>query len=69
MQPTVNATVFIVDDDAIVREGMAWLLRSRRLMSESFDSADAIEDMLKTTNGQRHSAGCAHAGAKWSGLV
>jgi two-component system response regulator DctR len=52
MQPTVNATVFIVDDDAIVREGMAWLLRSRRLMSESFDSADAFEEMLNTTSGQ-----------------
>jgi FixJ family two-component response regulator len=43
MQPTVNATVFIVDDDAIVREGMAWLLRSRHLISESFESADAFE--------------------------
>lgn len=52
MQPTVNATVFIVDDDAIVREGMAWLLRSRRLMSESFDSADAFEAMLNATRGQ-----------------
>ena len=46
MQPTVNATVFIVDDDAIVREGMAWLLRSRHLISESFESADAFEAML-----------------------
>ena len=47
MQPTVNATVFIVDDDAIVREGMAWLLRSRHLISESFESADAFEAMLQ----------------------
>ncbi|MFY8016332.1 MAG: response regulator transcription factor, partial [Limnohabitans sp.] len=29
------------------RDAMAWLLRSRRLMSESFSSADAFEKMLK----------------------
>ena len=51
MQPTVQATVYIVDDDAIVREGMAWLLRSRRLLSESFDSADAFEAMLHQPQG------------------
>jgi len=63
MQPTVNATVFIVDDDAIVREGMAWLLRSRHLISESFESADAFEAMLKghpspLLNGLPVQAGC-----------
>ena len=46
MQPVLNACVFIIDDDAIVRDAMAWLLRSRRLMSESFESADAFERML-----------------------
>ena len=46
MQPVLNACVFIIDDDAIVRDAMAWLLRSRRLMSESFASADAFEKML-----------------------
>jgi two-component system response regulator DctR len=40
-------TVFIVDDDASVREGMAWLLRTRRLLSESFDSAEAFLAMLQ----------------------
>ena len=35
-----DATVHIVDDDASVREGMAWLLRTRRLLSASFDSAE-----------------------------
>ena len=63
MQPTVNATVFIVDDDAIVREGMAWLLRSRHLISECFESADAFEAMLKAhpsplMNGLPIQAGC-----------
>jgi two-component system response regulator DctR len=49
MQPVLNACVFIVDDDASVRDAMAWLLRSRRLMSESYSSADAFEKMLKET--------------------
>ena len=47
MQPALNACVFIVDDDASVRDAMAWLLRSRRLMSESFACADAFEKMLQ----------------------
>ena len=47
MQPAVDATVFIVDDDAGVREALAWLLRSRRLHSESFDSAEAFWSRLQ----------------------
>ena len=39
-----DATVYIVDDDA--SEALAWLLRSRRLLSESFDSAEAFEQAL-----------------------
>lgn len=46
MQPAANATVFIVDDDASVRSGLAWLLRSRRLPSQAFESAQAFDDML-----------------------
>ena len=46
MQPLVNATVYIVDDDAEVRDALAWLLRSRRLLSEGFASAEAFEAML-----------------------
>ncbi|RZM02141.1 MAG: DNA-binding response regulator, partial [Variovorax sp.] len=40
MQPLIQGLVFIVDDDASVREALAWLLRSRRLASEHFGSAD-----------------------------
>ena len=47
MTPTDTPIVFIVDDDASVREGMAWLLRTRRLLSESFDSAEAFMAMLQ----------------------
>jgi two-component system response regulator DctR len=46
MQPTLNATVYIVDDDASVRDALAWLLRSRRLYSELHDSGEAFERML-----------------------
>jgi two-component system, LuxR family, response regulator DctR len=46
MQPTQDALVFIVDDDAGVREALAWLLRSRRLPSESFESADEFVAFL-----------------------
>ena len=47
MQPALDATVFIVDDDASVREALAWLLRSRRLLSESFAGGEAFEAMLQ----------------------
>ena len=47
MQPVHDATVFIVDDDASVREALAWLLRSRRLLSQTFSGGDAFEAMLE----------------------
>ena len=43
MEPIKNATVYIVDDDSGVRDALAWLLRSRRLTSETFDSAEAFD--------------------------
>ena len=43
MEPIHNATVYIVDDDASVRDALAWLLRSRRLLSETFDSAESFD--------------------------
>lgn len=49
MQPLIEGLVFIVDDDASVREALAWLLRSRRLASEHFGSADAFESHLDHT--------------------
>jgi two-component system, LuxR family, response regulator DctR len=39
-------TVYLVDDEDVVREALAWLLRSRRLLSEGFASAEAFEAML-----------------------
>ncbi len=46
MHPAADATVFIVDDDAGVRDALAWLLRTRHLPSESHASADSFEAML-----------------------
>ena len=46
MEPTHNAMVYIVDDDASVRDALAWLLRSRRLHSEAFDSGEAFDAHL-----------------------
>ena len=43
MEPVQNATVYIVDDDQSVRDALAWLLRTRRLPSEVFDSAEAFD--------------------------
>ena len=37
--------VYLVDDEEVLREAMAWLLRSRRLLSEAYASAEAFEAM------------------------
>ncbi len=46
MQPAAPGIVYIVDDDASVRDALAWLLRSRHLYSEVFDSAEACLQRL-----------------------
>ena len=38
--------VYLVDDEDVVRDALAWLLRSRRLLSEGFTSGEAFEAML-----------------------
>jgi two-component system response regulator DctR len=40
--------VYLVDDEDVVRDALAWLLRSRRLLSEGFASAEAFEAMLSS---------------------
>ena len=67
MQPLVNATVYIVDDDAEVRDALAWLLRSRRLLSEGFASAEAFEAMLQTRPAQKDPA-CALLDVRMPGM-
>jgi two-component system, LuxR family, response regulator DctR len=36
-------TVYLVDDEDVLRDALAWLLRSRRLLSEGYASAEAFE--------------------------
>jgi len=38
--------VYLVDDEDVVRDAVAWLLRSRRLLSEGYASAEAFEAMV-----------------------
>jgi len=43
--------VYLVDDEDVVRDALAWLLRSRRLLSEGFASAEAFEALLDSRLG------------------
>ena len=40
-------TVYLVDDEDVLRDALAWLLRSRRLLSEGYASGEAFETMLE----------------------
>jgi two-component system response regulator DctR len=43
--------VYLVDDEDVVRDALAWLLRSRRLLSEGFGSAEAFWQHLQAQRG------------------
>ena len=53
--------VYLVDDEDVVRDALAWLLRSRRLLSQGFASAEAFEAMLAA----KPAARLASASADW----
>ena len=38
--------VYLVDDEDVVRDAVAWLLRTRRLLSQGFSSAESFDEML-----------------------
>jgi two-component system, LuxR family, response regulator DctR len=42
--------IYIVDDDASVRQALAWLLRTRRHLSEAHDSAESFETHVFTAD-------------------
>ncbi len=47
LDPTLGIpVVYLVDDEDVVRDALAWLLRSRRLLSEGHASAEAFEEWL-----------------------
>ena len=48
LPPLGIPVVYLVDDEAVVRDALAWLLRSRRLLSEGFAHAEAFEAHLAT---------------------
>jgi len=49
--------VYLVDDEDVVRDALAWLLRSRRLLSEGFASAEAFENHIAEQQRERAAAG------------
>ena len=48
--------VYLVDDEDVVRDALAWLLRSRRLLSEGYASAEAFEAFLAEASSSRRPA-------------
>ena len=58
--------VYLVDDEDVVRDALAWLLRSRRLLSEGFASAEAFQAMLDSRL-LPHAAGAATGLPAWPG--
>jgi len=52
-----DACVYIVDDDAGVRDALGWLLRTRRLLSEPFESAEPFWTLAQTWT-DRQSPAC-----------
>lgn len=67
MKTSPHATVYIVDDDAGVRDALAWLLRSRRLSSECFGSAEAFDARITTISGVREPS-CVLLDVRMAGL-
>ncbi len=67
LNPYANATVYIVDDDASVRDALAWLLRSRRLASESFESAEAFDARIANVSRLREPS-CVLLDVRMAGL-
>ncbi len=48
LPPLGLSVVHLVDDEPVVRDALAWLLRSRRLLSEGYAHAEAFEAWLAT---------------------
>lgn len=65
--------VYIVDDEDVVRDALAWLLRSRRVLSEGFASAEAFEAAVFQHSDAQHpewpqAAGCLLLDVRMPGL-
>ncbi|PXW95820.1 LuxR family two component transcriptional regulator [Sphaerotilus hippei] len=51
-------TVYVVDDEEVVRDALAWMLRSRRLLPRTFASADAFWAAVGSGDVRADSPGC-----------
>ena len=67
MSTSTYATVYIVDDDQGVRDALAWLLRSRRLTSECFDSAEEFDARISLKGSVREPS-CVLLDVRMAGL-
>ena len=57
LDPTLGLpVVYLVDDEDVVRDALAWLLRSRRLLSEGFGGAEAFWQHVQARRGADGSA-------------
>jgi two-component system, LuxR family, response regulator DctR len=68
MQPVLDANVFIVDDDAGVRDALAWLLRSRHVPSQPFDSAQAFQTFISSSDFRLMQPSCLLLDVRMPGL-
>ena len=52
------STVYLVDDEDVLRDALSWLLRSRRLLPEPYPSADAFWAAIEAGQVRRDSPAC-----------
>jgi two-component system response regulator DctR len=55
---TQHGTVFVVDDEEVVRDALSWLLRSRRLLPRAYASADEFWAAIEKNDVRTDSPGC-----------
>ncbi len=60
--------VFIIDDDASVRDALGWLLRTRRLLSEPYASADEFWADVQTWKGAPNNPSCVLLDVRMAGM-
>ncbi|WP_310462583.1 response regulator [Sphaerotilus sp.] len=53
-----HGTVFVVDDEEVLRDALSWLLRSRRLLPRAYASADAFWAAIEQNDVRPDSPGC-----------
>ena len=62
-----DATVFVVDDDASVRNALKWLIESIHINVQTYDSASNFLDEFEPDRAGCIVLECSHAGDQWAG--